>query len=93
MGVLTVYLDRISNLKDTDGAMNHPDPYVMFHLEQENWGLDKNYGKHKSTVKKSTCNPTYEEEFKFEDVPSLDNLTLHVKVYDEDWGRDDAIGV
>ena len=92
MGVLTVVLRKLSNLKDTDGAMNHPDPYVIFHLEQDNWTIDKNYGKQTSTVKNGTCNPTYGETFTFEDVKSLNNLVLECKVYDQDFGRDDAMG-
>lgn len=92
MGVLTVVLEKMSNLKDTDAAMNHPDPYVIFHLEQDNWTIDKNYGKQTSSVKKCTCNPKYGETFTFEDVKSLNNLVLAMKVYDEDWGRDDHMG-
>jgi Ca2+-dependent lipid-binding protein len=80
------------NLRDTDGAMNHPDPYVMFHLEQDNLVLDKNYGKQQSSTKKCTCNPDYNETFTFENVPSLDNLVLGIKIYDEDFGRDDHMG-
>lgn len=73
--------------------MNHPDPYVVFHLENDNWGpLDKDYGKQQSTTKKYTCNPTYDETFTFNDVESLDNLVLDLKVYDEDFGRDDHMG-
>ncbi|KAL3911935.1 MAG: hypothetical protein SGARI_001404 [Bacillariaceae sp.] len=82
----------MTNLKDTDGAMNHPDPYVIFHLENDNWGLDKNYGKQQSTTKKCTCNPSYDETFTFENVQKLDNLVLNCKVYDEDFGRDDHMG-
>lgn len=58
MGKVTVTLDRLKNLKDTDGAMNHPDPYVIFTLEKNNWGpMDKKYGKQTSTTKRCTCNP------------------------------------
>jgi hypothetical protein len=68
------------------------DPYVIFHLEQDNLVLDKQYGKQESTVKKCTCNPNYGEVFSFENVPSLDNLVLSLKVYDSDFGRDDHMG-
>eukprot|EP00529_Nitzschia_sp_RCC80_P033101 CAMPEP_0113474598 /NCGR_PEP_ID=MMETSP0014_2-20120614/18672_1 /TAXON_ID=2857 /ORGANISM="Nitzschia sp." /LENGTH=137 /DNA_ID=CAMNT_0000367461 /DNA_START=132 /DNA_END=545 /DNA_ORIENTATION=- /assembly_acc=CAM_ASM_000159 len=93
MGVLTINLEKLSNLKDTDGAMNNPDPYVIFHLEKDNFGpFDKNYGKQTSSVKRGTCNPKYGETFVFEDVKSLNNLCLHLKVYDSDVGRDDHMG-
>lgn len=72
--------------------MNHPDPYVVFHLENDNWGFDKNYGKQTSTIKKCTCNPTYNETFTFNDIEKLDNLVLSLKVYDSDFGRDDHMG-
>mmetsp|Transcript_6366 Transcript_6366/g.16087 ORF Transcript_6366/g.16087 Transcript_6366/m.16087 type:complete len:156 (-) Transcript_6366:380-847(-) len=76
-----------------DGAMNNPDPYVIFHLEKDNFGpFDKNYGKQTSSVKRGTCNPRYGETFVFEDVKSLNNLCLHLKVYDSDVGRDDHMG-
>ena len=35
---------------------------------------------------------SYNEKFTFEDVQKLDNLVLDVKVYDEDFGRDDHMG-
>ena len=91
MGVLTVYLDKISHLADEDG-IGRSDPYVMFHLEQDNAIFDKGYGKKKSSKKKGDCNPEYGETFTFEDVPSLNNMVLQVKVMDDDIGKDDKIG-
>jgi Ca2+-dependent lipid-binding protein len=61
-------------------------------LEKDNLILDKDYGKQQSTTKKCTCNPTYNETFTFNNVEGLDNLVLMCRVYDEDWGRDDAMG-
>ena len=72
--------------------MNHPDPYVIFDLENNNWGLDKGYEKQTSSTKKCTCNPHYDETFTWEGVQKLDNLELSLKVYDSDWGRDDHLG-
>ncbi|KAL3790501.1 hypothetical protein ACHAWO_010224 [Cyclotella atomus] len=93
MGKVTITLEKLKNLKDTDGAVNHPDPYVTFELEKNNFGpLDKKYGKHTSTTKKCTCNPHYDETFVFEDVNTLENLELQIKVYDSDWGKDDHLG-
>lgn len=69
-----------------------PDPYVIFHLKEDNVLLDKNYGKQQSSTKKGTCNPTYDETFTFNEVPSLKKLVLLISVFDEDIGRDDAMG-
>ena len=90
MGVVTVYLDKIRNLKDEDG-IGRSDPYVVFHLEQDNAIFDKGYGKQKSSTK-GDCNPEYGETFTFEDVPSLDRLVLKISVHDEDTGHDDKLG-
>mmetsp|Transcript_30005 Transcript_30005/g.49550 ORF Transcript_30005/g.49550 Transcript_30005/m.49550 type:complete len:136 (+) Transcript_30005:151-558(+) len=92
MGVLTVYLDKISNLRDGDGIGNKSDPYVKFHLEQDNLLFDKNFGKQTSTKKENEENPEFGETFTFEDVPSVENLVLHVKVMDDDYGIDDKLG-
>jgi len=91
MGKLTVNLDKMRNLSDDDG-MGRSDPYVKFELEEDNTFLDKSFGKKKSTVKKGDCNPDYDEVFIFDDVTSLDTLTLNVQVKDDDIGKDDAIG-
>jgi Ca2+-dependent lipid-binding protein len=91
MGVLTVYLDKITSLRDGDGV-GKSDPYVKFHLEQDNILFDKNFGKQTSTKKKNDLNPEFGETFTFDDVPSVDNLVLHVKIMDDDWGKDDKIG-
>jgi Ca2+-dependent lipid-binding protein len=91
MGVVTVYLDKIRHLSDSDG-IGRSDPYVQFYLEKNNMVFDKGYGKKVSTKKKGDCNPEYGETFTFEDVPSLDNMVLHVKVMDADIGLDDKIG-
>jgi Ca2+-dependent lipid-binding protein len=92
MGVLTIVLDKMAHLRDAD-YIGKSDPYVMFELEQDNFILDKNFGKKRSTTKKNDCNPEYDETFTFEDLPSMNNMILHVKVYDNDnAGRDDSLG-
>lgn len=91
MGVVTVYLDKIQNLRDSDG-FGKSDPYVRFELEQDNIVFDKNYGKKVSSKKRNELHPVYGETFTFEDVPSLKNLVLHVKVKDDDIGLDDTVG-
>jgi Ca2+-dependent lipid-binding protein len=91
MGVVTVYLDKISNLRDED-SLGKSDPYVKFHLEQDNSIFDKNYGKKISSKKKNDLNPEYGETFEFPNVPTLKNLVLHVRVLDDDIGFDDVLG-
>ena len=91
MGKLTVVLDRIDNLIDSDG-LGKSDPYVKFELEQNNMVFDKNYGKKESTHKRNDCNPKYNETFEWDDIPSLNNMVLWIKVMDDDIGRDDVIG-
>lgn len=93
MGKIKVFLDKITNLADTD-VIGKADPYVIFHLEQDNIMFDKNYGKKKSTKKKGDLNPVYGETFEWDDVKSLKNLVLWVKVMDDDFGimNDDKLG-
>jgi Ca2+-dependent lipid-binding protein len=91
MGVVTVYLEKLRNLKDDDG-FGKSDSYVEFYLEKNNLVFDKSYGKKKSSTKPNDCNPEFGETFTFEDVPSLESLVLKVKVMDDDIGLDDKIG-
>lgn len=91
MGVVTVVLDKITNLRDTDG-LGKSDPYVKFELEKDNWVFDKTLGKFSSSKKKNELNPVYNETFTFENVPETKNMILHVKVWDDDFGMDDSLG-
>jgi len=90
MGVLTIYLDKATNLKDKD-AIGKSDPYIKFSLEQDNMILDKDYGSKKSTTKKGDLDPVYGETFTF-DIPSLKNMELKIKVMDDDIVSDDKMG-
>ena len=90
MGILTIYLDKATNLKDED-TIGKSDPYVKFSLEQNNYMRDKNYGDMKSTAKENELNPEYGETFSF-NIPSLDNMELTVKVMDDDIVSDDKMG-
>eukprot|EP00980_Cylindrotheca_fusiformis_P008406 scaffold1776_cov106-Cylindrotheca_fusiformis.AAC.5 len=88
-GILTVHLVKMTHLADGDW-MGKSDPYVTFTLEQDNWMFDHTMGKVTSSKKKNTLNPEYDETFTFP-VPSLENLVLHVNVYDDDIGFDKKI--
>lgn len=90
MGVLTVTLNKILNLADAD-TIGKSDPFVRFQVEEDNWVMDKNMGKHCSTVKKDDCNPVYDETFTWE-LPSLDKMVLFVKVVDDDPIKNDKLG-
>jgi Ca2+-dependent lipid-binding protein len=91
MGVVTVYLDKISNLQDAD-SIGKSDPYVVFRLEQDNYLMNKGYGKKISSKKKNDLNPEYGETFDFPKVPTLKNLVLHVRVLDANFGFNDVLG-
>mmetsp|Transcript_14627 Transcript_14627/g.23861 ORF Transcript_14627/g.23861 Transcript_14627/m.23861 type:complete len:132 (+) Transcript_14627:87-482(+) len=90
MGILTVHLDRITNLADED-HIGQSDPYVKFELEQDNAFFDKDFGEMISTKKKDEQNPVYGEDFHF-NIPTLNNMELTVKVMDDDIGRDESLG-
>eukprot|EP01083_Nonionella_stella_P103185 294526_1 len=90
MGILTVHLDRITNLADED-HIGESDPYVKFELEQDNLFFDKDFGEMISTKKKDEQNPVYGEDFHF-NIPTLDNMELTVKVMDDDIGFDEKLG-
>jgi Ca2+-dependent lipid-binding protein len=91
MGIVTVTLDKCMNLRDKDGV-GRSDPYVVFELKKERIGLDKNYGKKESSRKANTTNPVFGERFDWHGVDDLNNVKLHIKIYDEDIGRDDSLG-
>ena len=76
MGVLMVYLDKATDLADTD-MIGKSDPYVKFKLEQDNWMFDKTFGKVQSSTQKDNLNPHWGETYAF-DIPSLDKMKLHI---------------
>ena len=90
MGILTIHLDKATNLKDKD-TIGKSDPYIKFSLEQDNLLKDKDYGDMKSTTKQGDLNPVYDETFHF-NIPSLKNMVLTVKVMDDDIVSDDKMG-
>jgi len=92
MGVLTVHLDKIENLKDVD-RLGKSDPYVMLHLEEDKRFMDKTLEKKKSKTIKDSLSPVFNETFTFENVPKdMDKLVLHIRVMDDDFGKDDKMG-
>uniref|UniRef100_A0A8B9K140 Synaptotagmin Ib n=1 Tax=Astyanax mexicanus TaxID=7994 RepID=A0A8B9K140_ASTMX len=88
-GKLTVVVLEAKNLKKMDvGGLS--DPYVKIHLMQNGKRLKKK----KTTIKKHTLNPYYNESFSFE-VPSeqIQKVQVVVTVLDYDKiGKNDAIG-
>ncbi|XP_066564824.1 synaptotagmin Va isoform X2 [Amia ocellicauda] len=88
-GKLTVIVLEAKNLKKMDvGGLS--DPYVKVHLMQNGKRLKKK----KTTIKKNTLNPYYNESFSFE-VPfeQIQKVQVAVTVLDYDkLGKNDAIG-
>ncbi|XP_054633478.1 synaptotagmin-1b [Dunckerocampus dactyliophorus] len=88
-GKLTVVILEAKNLKKMDvGGLS--DPYVKIHLMQNGKRLKKK----KTTTKKNTLNPYYNESFSFE-VPceQIEKVQVAVTVLDYDKiGKNDAIG-
>ena len=50
---------------------------------------DKDYGYQKSSVKQGDLNPVWNEDFEFNNIPTLDNMVLTFQVYDSDIGSSD----
>lgn len=90
MGCLMVYLDKCTNLTNTDVG-SKSDPFVKMHLEQDNWVLDKTFGKTKSTTRKDNLDPVWAETYGF-DIPALKNMKLHIQVMDDDPIINDKLG-
>ena len=89
-GTLMVYLDKCTDLANMDVG-SKSDPYCKFSLKQDNWILDKNFGKLKTNTVKDNLNPVWAETFAF-DVPSLKNLKLIIDIKDDDPIIDDKLG-
>ncbi|XP_024911855.1 synaptotagmin-1-like [Cynoglossus semilaevis] len=88
-GKLTVVVLEAKNLKKMDvGGLS--DPYVKIHLMQNGKRLKKK----KTTIKKNTLNPYYNESFSFEvSCEQIDKVQLAITVLDYDKiGKNDAIG-
>lgn len=92
MGVLTVYLDKISNLMDEEW-IGKSDPYVKFQLKRDGLIFDKDFGEQRSSKKGGDLHPNYDETFVFENIPGLRNLELICTVLDDDgFLGDDKMG-
>ncbi|KAI7802510.1 synaptotagmin-1b [Triplophysa rosa] len=88
-GKLTVVILEAKNLKKMDvGGLS--DPYVKIHLMQNGKRLKKK----KTTTKKNTLNPYYNESFSFEVLSEqIQKVQVVVTVLDYDKiGKNDAIG-
>ncbi|XP_056461517.1 synaptotagmin-2 [Gadus chalcogrammus] len=88
-GKLTVCILEAKNLKKMD-ACGLSDPYVKIQLLQGGKRLKKK----KTTVKKNTLNPYYNESFSFEiPMEQMQKILVAVTVFDYDKiGKNDAIG-
>ncbi|KAM4583383.1 synaptotagmin-2-like isoform 2-T3 [Fundulus diaphanus] len=88
-GKLTVCILEAKNLKKMD-ACGLSDPYVKIQLLQGGKRLKKK----KTTVKKNTLNPYYNESFSFEiPLEQMQKILVVITVFDYDKiGKNDAIG-
>uniref|UniRef100_A0A8C6SRE6 Synaptotagmin n=1 Tax=Neogobius melanostomus TaxID=47308 RepID=A0A8C6SRE6_9GOBI len=93
-GKLTVVILEAKNLKKMDVDLHLPlllnRPYVKIHLMQNGKRLKKK----KTTIKKNTLNPYYNESFSFEVACDLiEKVQVAITVLDYDKiGKNDAIG-
>ncbi|KAJ3586971.1 hypothetical protein NHX12_013362 [Muraenolepis orangiensis] len=89
-GRLTLTVIKCRNLKAMD-ITGYSDPYVKVSLICDGKRLKKK----KTTIKKNTLNPTYNEAIIFDIPPdSMDHVSLHISVMDYDLvGHNEIIGV
>uniref|UniRef100_A0A671PVQ1 Synaptotagmin VIa n=1 Tax=Sinocyclocheilus anshuiensis TaxID=1608454 RepID=A0A671PVQ1_9TELE len=89
-GRLTLTVIKCRNLKAMD-ITGYSDPYVKVSLICDGRRLKKK----KTTTKKNTLNPTYNEAVIFDIPPeSMDQVSLHISVMDYDLvGHNEIIGV
>ncbi|XP_018616069.2 synaptotagmin-6 [Scleropages formosus] len=89
-GRLTLTVIKCRNLKAMD-ITGYSDPYVKVSLICDGRRLKKK----KTTIKKNTLNPVYNEAIIFDIPPdSMDQVTLHISVMDYDMvGHNEIIGV
>ncbi|XP_068453481.1 synaptotagmin-6 [Clinocottus analis] len=89
-GRLTLTVIKCRNLKAMD-ITGYSDPYVKVSLICDGRRLKKK----KTSIKKNTLNPTYNEAIIFDIPPdSMDHVSLHISVMDYDLvGHNEIIGV
>ncbi|XP_062871114.1 synaptotagmin-6 [Trichomycterus rosablanca] len=89
-GRLTMTVIKCRNLKAMD-ITGYSDPYVKVSLICDGKRLKKK----KTTIKKNTLNPTYNEAIIFDIPPeNMDQVSLHISVMDYDLvGHNEIIGV
>jgi len=83
MATIKVNVVRATNLADNDGPFNGSDPYVYITLD----GCEA-----QRTATSSGSDPEWNEELTFEGVESPASKVMNIRIYDDDWGRDDKIG-
>eukprot|EP00406_Dinophysis_acuminata_P032378 CAMPEP_0179359170 /NCGR_PEP_ID=MMETSP0797-20121207/79304_1 /TAXON_ID=47934 /ORGANISM="Dinophysis acuminata, Strain DAEP01" /LENGTH=248 /DNA_ID=CAMNT_0021074447 /DNA_START=61 /DNA_END=804 /DNA_ORIENTATION=- len=85
MATIEVTVVSAANLmKDDDGPFNGSDPYVYITLEDCE-------AQRTATVSGSS-DPEWNETLTFEGVENPASKVMKLRVYDDDWGRDDKIG-
>ncbi|XP_036379124.1 synaptotagmin-like protein 2 isoform X4 [Megalops cyprinoides] len=90
LGEFHIFVVRCRELAVADPRKNRSDPYVKCYLLPDKTKL----GKRKTTVKKKTLNPTYNEILRYRiDMEILKSQTLNVSVWHNDtFGRNSFLG-
>jgi len=83
MAQIVVTVIGTENLADADGPFNGSDPYVYITLD----GCEP-----LRTTTSHDENPQWNEELTFEGVEMPASKIMNLRIYDDDWGRDDKIG-
>jgi hypothetical protein len=89
MGIVTVYLDKISNLQDEGFRASLIRTWFPSRTGQ--LCLRQGATARKSLPKKTISTPSMEKRLNFQSS-TLKNLVLHVRVLDDDFGFDDLLG-
>merc|ERR1719510_1653219 len=84
MASIKVTVVSANNLEDSDGPFSGSDPYVYITLD----GCD---AQRTATVSGSS-DPEWNEELTFEGVENPASQVMSLRIYDDDWARDDKIG-
>lgn len=84
MTTIIVNVISANNLKDADGPFNGSDPYAYITLD----GCDAQ----RTATVSGTSDPEWNETLTFEGVEAPASKVMKIRVYDDDWGKDDKIG-
>ena len=91
MGLLKVWIDKATGLKDTDVA-GKGDPYCTITVKKGGMMGKSDVGQAKTTVKKDTTNPEWNEGPFLFSMDDIEKIHVYISIKDEDVGKDDSMG-